>query len=402
MAQKILIVLTALAALVLNIAQANSAQLSTNPWLEANDDEAVAEVYRKEQRRQNLRSLNYQAEGTATIDRTHAYIQDAGENGATEEDEGQALVPNTAANRQALAQQRQAAQVQQEDSGFAVPTFDFSGQINRLQRSLQLPKLPSMTGMIQKFERASGVDFKKMGKTILFVSHDLGSISKYCDRVVLLNRGKKLAEGTPKEMVSMYKRIMVNQDKAEEIAAHQMDMSSLEEDDEKEIKEAACEGQWKNHYNLNPDVDEYGNGAAEIEDFAIIDENGNYTNAIVKGTRFRLKSKVKFKQDVHDPIFTYTFKNIQGVAITGTNTMYEKKDVPLAKEGETYVATFEQDMFLQGGEYLLSMSCTGYRDGEFQVYHRLYDVCNVTVVSDKNTVGFYDMNSVTTVEKIEE
>ena len=249
----------------------------------------------------------------------------------------------------------------------------------------------------KKFE-----DFKKMGKTILFVSHDLGSISKYCDRVVLLNRGKKLAEGTPKEMVSMYKRIMVNQDKAEEIAAHQMDMSPLEEDDEKEIKEAACEGQWKNHYNLNPDVDEYGNGAAEIEDFAIIDENGNYTNAIVKGTRFRLKSKVKFKQDVHDPIFTYTFKNIQGVAITGTNTMYEKKDVPLAKEGETYVATFEQDMFLQGGEYLLSMSCTGYRDGEFQVYHRLYDVCNVTVVSDKNTVGFYDMNSVTTVEKIEE
>lgn len=249
----------------------------------------------------------------------------------------------------------------------------------------------------KKFE-----DFKKMGKTILFVSHDLGSISKYCDRVVLLNRGKKLAVGTPKEMVSMYKRIMVNQDKAEEIAAHQMDMSSLEEDDEKEIKEAACEGQWKKHYNLNPDVDEYGNGAAEIEDFAIIDENGNYTNAIVKGTRFRLKSKVKFKQDIHDPIFTYTFKNIQGVAITGTNTMYEKKDVPLAKEGETYVATFEQDMFLQGGEYLLSMSCTGYRDGEFQVYHRLYDVCNVTVVSDKNTVGFYDMNSVTTVEKIEE
>lgn len=249
----------------------------------------------------------------------------------------------------------------------------------------------------KKFE-----DFKKMGKTILFVSHDLGSISKYCDRVVLLNRGKKLAEGTPKEMVSMYKRIMVNQDKAEEIAAHQMDMSAFDEEEEKEIKEAVCEGLWKNHYNLNPDVDEYGNGAAEIEDFAIIDENGNYTNAIVKGTRFRLKSKVKFKQDVHDPIFTYTFKNIQGVAITGTNTMYEKKDVPLAKEGETYVATFEQDMFLQGGEYLLSMSCTGYRDGEFQVYHRLYDVCNVTVVSDKNTVGFYDMNSVTTVEKIEE
>ena len=32
-------------------------------------------------------------------------------------------------------------------------------------------------------------EFKEMGKTILFVSHDLGSIGKYCDRVVLLNKG---------------------------------------------------------------------------------------------------------------------------------------------------------------------------------------------------------------------
>ena len=32
-------------------------------------------------------------------------------------------------------------------------------------------------------------EFKKMGKTILFVSHDLSSISKYCDKVVLLNQG---------------------------------------------------------------------------------------------------------------------------------------------------------------------------------------------------------------------
>ncbi len=179
MAQKILIVLIALAALVLNIAQANSAQLSTNPWLEANDDEAVAEVYRKEQRRQNLRSLDYQAEGTATIDRTHAYIQDTEEDdeglldkvknafGGDDGDEsgaGQALVPNTAANRRALAQQKQAAQAQEESSALSVPTFDFSGQVNHLQRSLRLPKLPSMTGMIQKFERASGVNFKGMGK----------------------------------------------------------------------------------------------------------------------------------------------------------------------------------------------------------------------------------------------
>ena len=55
-------------------------------------------------------------------------------------------------------------------------------------------------------------EFKNQGKTILIVSHDLSSISKYCDKVVLLNKGQMLDEGNPKEMVDMYKQLLVNQD----------------------------------------------------------------------------------------------------------------------------------------------------------------------------------------------
>ncbi|MBO4338038.1 MAG: ABC transporter ATP-binding protein, partial [Lachnospiraceae bacterium] len=54
-------------------------------------------------------------------------------------------------------------------------------------------------------------EFQKQGKTILFVSHDLSAISKYCDRVILLNKGVKLSEGNPKDMVNMYKKVMVGQ-----------------------------------------------------------------------------------------------------------------------------------------------------------------------------------------------
>ena len=42
----------------------------------------------------------------------------------------------------------------------------------------------------RKFE-----EFKELGKTILFVSHDLSSITKYCDRAILLNKGVK-AQGS--------------------------------------------------------------------------------------------------------------------------------------------------------------------------------------------------------------
>lgn len=54
-------------------------------------------------------------------------------------------------------------------------------------------------------------EFKKEGKTVLFVSHDLSNISKYCDRVVLLNKGHKLGEGSPKEMIDIYKQVLVGQ-----------------------------------------------------------------------------------------------------------------------------------------------------------------------------------------------
>ena len=251
----------------------------------------------------------------------------------------------------------------------------------------------------KKFE-----DFKKMGKTILFVSHDLGSIAKYCDRVVLLNKGTKIAEGNPKQMIGMYKKLLVNQLNLDETTQEMV----MEEESEHSLDNEPMftlgkdkETLWRNKYEINPNVDEYGNGKAHIIDFAVRDEDGEITNSINKGTKFSIISEVKFEQEIQNPIFTYTFKNIQGTAITGTNTMYEKKDLDMVYAGDVYTCTFTQDMNLQGGEYLLSISCTGYRDGEFVVYHRLYDVINITVVSEKNTVGFYDMNSKVTIRKVD-
>jgi hypothetical protein len=60
----------------------------------------------------------------------------------------------------------------------------------------------------------------------------------------------------------------------------------------------------------------------------------------------------------------------------------------------------DTDIDLTGGDYLLSMSCTGYEKGNLTAYHRCYDLVSVTVISDKYNVGFYDMNSKTTVRKL--
>lgn len=224
-------------------------------------------------------------------------------------------------------------------------------------------------------------EFKEQGKTILFVSHDLSSIAKYCDRVVLLNKGRMLDEGSPKAMVDMYKQLLVKQDPV------------------KQGEGGMPAENWRNGFQVNPDTLEYGEKQAEIVDFVVLDSKGRQSNTIEKGSAFKIKMRVHFNESIQQPIMAYTFKNIQGTEITGTNTMYEEAHVEHPDEGKECVVTFEQEMNLQGGEYLLSFGCTGYRNGEFSVFHRLYDACNITVVSSKNTVGFYDMNSTVTVEE---
>lgn len=214
-------------------------------------------------------------------------------------------------------------------------------------------------------------EFKKLGKTIVFVSHDLSSISKYCDRVYLLNQGNLLGEGKPKEMIDAFKQVLVGQ---------------------YEIKDSGEENALPESV-LNPELLEYGTKQAEITEFYITDDKNVKTTAVIKGSSFTIHVKVQFHERIVAPIFAFSFKNVKGTEITGTNTMIEKAFLEPVEAGNVKNVTFTQKMSLQGGEYLLSLGVTGYAGNDFQVYHRLYDVLNITVVSDKDTVGFYDMDS---------
>ncbi len=227
-------------------------------------------------------------------------------------------------------------------------------------------------------------EFKEMGKTIVFVSHDLSSISKYCDRVVLLNQGVKLGEGSPKAMIDAYKQVLVGQYPLPDVDSGVNDIVVPEKTDD----------------SVNPEVLEYGTKAAVIEEFWLEDAAGRKANALIKGDVCRVHMKVRFLKSIQAPIFAMSVKNIKGVEITGTNTMFEKSFLESVGEGSVKHIIFEQKIDLHGGEYLISLGVTGYENEDFTVYHRLYDVMNLSVISDKNPIGYYDMNSKITVEDV--
>lgn len=308
-------------------------------------------------------------------------------------------------------------------------------------------------------------EFKEQGKTILFVSHDMSSISKYCDRVVLLDKGIKLAEGSSKKVIDIYKQVLVGQYKAPEtvmaenaengvtqaagtsddsvnagdsagMAAAESSKENVAENssgkngkennaknDKKSRKKKKKKGPGnelnkveetetkadnvslsnddiskKGPANLEKDTLEYGSGKATITDVYLTDENDRKVNAVVKETYYTIHMNVSFSQDCPAPIFAFTIKDVKGTDITGTNTMYEKAFLSSVKAGEKKTITFRQKMMLQGGNYLVSFGVTGFENENFTVYHRLYDAIAMEVISDKNTVGYFDPGSEVKVE----
>ena len=290
-------------------------------------------------------------------------------------------------------------------------------------------------------------ELKRKGTTILMVTHDLGSVMKYCDRVVLFHKGEKVGEGLPGQMVDKYKKILAGKDPhAEQFMEEQNFLGNVDGEAIGTISVAGTNEQdastgnagttgaedkagtagtantadtaepispksgqssqkptgfMKDHLTLNPSSQQYGNGKAEILDFGVLDKDGRPGNVLLKGEEFSIKERIVFHDDIAAPIFTFTIKDKRGMDLSGTNTLFEGKEIPAVKKGDEYYCTFTQRMNLQGGEYLLSISCTGFEEGEHTVYDRKYDITSITVLSNKNTVGIYDMESEVTLERHE-
>ena len=229
----------------------------------------------------------------------------------------------------------------------------------------------------RKFE-----EFKAAGKTILFVTHDMNSVLKYCDRAMVLDEGIKLAEGRPKEMIDLYKKVVANQyNEALEKSAPQIQGTKV-------IPESC----WKDAVIRNPNVLEYGDKRMEIFDFGMFDEFGNISQSILKDHPCSIRMRVRILSDVEEPILAMTIKDIKGNELAGTNSRLEMADLISVKAGEVYEIRFDQTMILQGGQYFVSFGCTEFNgQGDLMVHHRLYDAFSFHVVATKFVVGIFDM-----------
>lgn len=242
----------------------------------------------------------------------------------------------------------------------------------------------------KKFEQ-----FKKKGKTILFVTHSITDVLNNCNRAIILQHGNKIFDGGVKEGVEEYKKLITKM--------KDTDGTNGENKMTKEVIDSLSEkSEWKKHFTINKDMVVYGNNEAAIFDYGMFDEHSQPLTIIDNSQYMHIKMKVQFNKDIQNPFVSITIKDFQGKEMCGNNTNFMGINTGICKKGEEYIFDFEQKLRLAPGKYTLSISCNRFDDnGELIVMNRNYDALIFEVTSQKKMVGCFDMEPKVEFIKIE-
>ena len=230
-------------------------------------------------------------------------------------------------------------------------------------------------------------DFQEQGRTILFVTHALDTVIRYCSRGIVIDGGQKVYEGTSKDAVDSFKKIL---------------SGDFYEEDKERKKAKAIEVQstqlLKSSFETHKELDTYGNNKVQIIDYGTLDNEGNPADILDYNSTFSIVMKVKFNESLEDPIFAFTLKDVRGLEITGTNTYMKHVVTGSYKKDDIITITFKQKANLQLGKYALSLGCVNLNEHGVEVYNRIYDAMLFEVIGSEQMVGFYDLQSEVSIE----
>ena len=194
---------------------------------------------------------------------------------------------------------------------------------------------------LKSFDRMKG--FRNRGKTILIVSHDINSLAALCDRAILLDRGKVLADGDPNTVGKIYHELLFGPHKvpapdAQPDAAGTKAVALTESAAGKERR--------------------YGDHRAVIADTFILDKAGRVTTRLEMGGAYRFRFVVDARVDVDDYVLGLLIRTPRGIEVVGTDTRFwATPDFPKTLQaGRRYCFDIEFINNLAPGTFFLTAS----------------------------------------------
>jgi teichoic acid transport system ATP-binding protein len=226
-------------------------------------------------------------------------------------------------------------------------------------------------------------EFQQRGITIIFVTHSIDLITRYCDKVCLLDKGMLKAFGSPQDVIDRYNKLILEYSHR----ASQLEPVYCR------LEQHPAGEEGEGSFHLNPGENRYGNGKATIEQVGIYSLDGQPAQALKQMEEYEIRLIIVFHERIDSPVIAYTIKDVQGMDIAGTNTLYHHLETGVREPGDRLTVSFVQKMTLRGGGYILSAGCAGYDKGEYVVYERRYDVLPFEVAARRPCVGVVDLDA---------
>ncbi|MBD7922533.1 ABC transporter ATP-binding protein [Xanthomonas bonasiae] len=234
---------------------------------------------------------------------------------------------------------------------------------------------------------------KDDGASILLVSHSADQIVQHCEFAQLLDSGRVLRQGKPKDVVNAYYNLLFGSgdtDAPAPDAGERIADAPFEES----VPFSGEGGGYESRPNYNPHEFRWGDGAARITDFELRSAQTLYPPILESGQELRLVVRMVFEREVIRPIVGFTLKTAEGVVVYGTNTEY--KPLPAFTAGGAagsavdVVAAFRCD--LADGDYFLSVGVASRGEEDVVPHDRRYDSIHFKVINaDFFGMGGLDM-----------
>jgi ABC-type polysaccharide/polyol phosphate transport system ATPase subunit len=200
-------------------------------------------------------------------------------------------------------------------------------------------------------------DLRESGSTVLFVSHSMGMVRRFCTEAMLLHRGKLLTKGDPEEVVERYEEIIAKSQEMQDVETGELDEIldyELEHEDEEDTPtrgEAPAAGMIGDARSAT--------GKAEILGLELLDESGQTAGKLASGERLTVRALVRYEEAVEDSILGIALHSESaGLAVFSTDTALEGAGLGRMEAGEQATVDFSFEVPLEPGTYNVHASLT--------------------------------------------
>ena len=220
-------------------------------------------------------------------------------------------------------------------------------------------------------------EIQQQGKTIFFVSHDIGAVQKLCTKVILLEKGKVLCMGEPDQVVQEYYKIIWNAEESYDSDGSRQDEEPVSVESDDVVEELQ---QYDNRF---------GNRTGEIVGLALVDERGRSRESFRGGERAFFSLLVKCHESIDMPMAGFVLKDLLGNELIKTNTDTEGCPLKPCSGSALVKVTFSFVLpYFRAGSYAIS---AGFGNGTLE-HHTAYDwIENLRVFTMESSEDCYGL-----------